>query len=220
MLNPHLERLPDFLTDQKKIDQINDLYEKITFEKAFKIIRKVIATGDKQNSEEFLAWFEELVYDLSNRINEQDNNHAYFSLHDDIRNKVIEALKSADESLDICMFTISDNPIAETIAGCHKMGIKVRILTDDGKVFDKGSDIFSLSKTGIEIKIDSHRSLMHHKFVVVDNKTVLSGSYNWTRTGSDINNENIVITNQNRIVKAFMEEFDRLWKEMKPLPTL
>ena len=220
MSNPLLEKLPDFLNDPKKIRQINDLYSKSTFESAFKIIRKVIAASDKKNDPEFLPWLEDLVFDLTNRINEHDNNHAYFSLHDDIRNKVIEALKSADDSLDICMFTISDNPISETIAGCHKMGIKVRILTDDGKVFDKGSDIFSLARTGIEIKIDSHRSLMHHKFVVIDNKTVLSGSYNWTRTGSDVNNENIVITNQARIVNAFSDEFDRLWKEMKPLPTL
>jgi phosphatidylserine/phosphatidylglycerophosphate/cardiolipin synthase-like enzyme len=98
------------------------------------------------------------------------------------------------------------------------MGTQVRIITDDGKIFDKGSDIYSLDRMGIKIKIDSFRSLMHHKFVLIDNQKLLTGSYNWTRTGSDINNENVLITTKKSIVKAYKHEFKRLWKTMKPLP--
>ena len=84
-------------------------------------------------------------------------------------------------------------------------------------VLDRGSDIFRLKHEGIPVKIDTASSLMHHKFLVVDNQKVLTGSYNWTRSASEINNENIVVTDNARIVKAFSEEFERLWQQMKDL---
>ena len=82
---------------------------------------------------------------------------------------------------------------------------------------DKGSDIFRFKHKGIPVKIDSDKSLMHHKFAVVDDKKVVTGSLNWTRSGSEINNENIVITDNYRIVTAFNDEFRRLWEQMELL---
>ena len=55
---------------------------------------------------------------------------------------------------------------------------------------------------------------MHHKFAIVDSNKVITGSYNWTRTGSEVNNENIVITDNETIVDAFIKEFGTLWDQM------
>jgi phosphatidylserine/phosphatidylglycerophosphate/cardiolipin synthase-like enzyme len=173
------------------------------------------ATGE--NYRDYLNWLFRILKEINHHERPDFPESAFFSLHDNIREKVIDSLRKAKGSLDICMFTISDDAISETIAGCHRMGIKVRIITDDGKIFDKGSDIFTLSKTGIDVKIDSHKSLMHHKFVIVDHAVLLTGSYNWTRTGADVNNENILITSNRNILKAYIEEFERLWKEMRSL---
>lgn len=199
----------------------NRLSRPLSNKKKIKLIKKIILNSGKyvtaQNYAGYSIWLSKLISQLKNK-HKQSENDAYFSHHDDIREMVMNVLRSATEELKICMYTISDNPIAETILSCHKMGVNVRIITDDGKTFDRGSDIYSLSKRGIDIKIDSYKSLMHHKFVLIDNRKVMTGSYNWTRTGSDINNENILITTNKRIVKAYDQEFDRLWLEMKPLP--
>jgi phosphatidylserine/phosphatidylglycerophosphate/cardiolipin synthase-like enzyme len=57
---------------------------------------------------------------------------------------------------------------------------------------------------------------MHHKFAIVDNTVVVTGSYNWTRSAALYNHENIVVTSAKPIVAGFCEEFDRLWAEMVP----
>ncbi len=190
--------------------------------KKLEIIQKIITCSGKYvtpvNSDHYPGWLDLVIDKIKSLPFTDSENEAFFSHHDDIRDFVIKTLKSAKTDLKICMFTISDDPIAETVAGCHKMGIQVRIITDDGKIFDKGSDIYSLDRMGIRIKIDSFRSLMHHKFVIIDNQKLLTGSYNWTRTGSDVNNENVLITSNKSIVKAYKKEFKRLWKDMKPLP--
>lgn len=206
--------------DNRKI--IQELTQPLSGKKKLKIIQKIIVFSGKnvtpENYSQYASWLNQVVEKIGPLPSKDSENNAFFSHHDDIRDFVIKNLKSATKNLKICMFTISDDPIAETVAGCHKMGIQVRIITDDGKIFDKGSDIYSLDRMGIKIKIDSFRSLMHHKFVIIDNKKLLTGSYNWTRTGSDVNNENVLLTTNSRIVKSYKNEFKRLWKEMKPLP--
>ena len=58
---------------------------------------------------------------------------------------------------------------------------------------------------------------MHHKFAVFDGKIVVSGSYNWTRSAAEDNEENIVVTNEQKIVQSFHEQFGRLWTQMQPI---
>lgn len=56
---------------------------------------------------------------------------------------------------------------------------------------------------------------MHHKFAIIDNEAVLTGSYNWTRSAANYNHENILITHDRDTVLAYCQEFDKLWKEMQ-----
>jgi phosphatidylserine/phosphatidylglycerophosphate/cardiolipin synthase-like enzyme len=61
---------------------------------------------------------------------------------------------------------------------------------------------------------------MHHKFAIFDEEILLTGSYNWTRGASNNNQENLILSNDRRLLKAFRGEFERLWKlfERNPLP--
>ena len=194
------------ISNKLKLGLIKDILEKS---------RKNIGPDQYFAYNEWLTILLEKILNLSESVPE---NNAYFSHHDDLREITIKNLKSAKTDLRICMFTISDNPLADAIDACYARGVNVRIITDDGKIFDKGSDIMPLSNKGINIRIDSDKSLMHHKFVIIDNMKLLTGSYNWTRTGADVNNENMLVTTNNKIVRAYKKEFRRLWLEMNPLP--
>jgi len=115
--------------------------------------------------------------------------------------------------LDICVFTISDNRITDEIIKAWKRGIKVRIVTDDDKQYDKGSDIFQLKSEQIPLVTDKTPDHMHHKFMVADKSIVICGSYNWTRSAATRNNEDIVVLENPVIVHGFVDEFERLWKQ-------
>ena len=51
---------------------------------------------------------------------------------------------------------------------------------------------------------------MHHKFAIFDGRTLLNGSYNWTRGAARDNQENVMISDDQRLVAQFQGEFDRL----------
>ena len=55
---------------------------------------------------------------------------------------------------------------------------------------------------------------MHHKFAVADNDLLLTGSYNWTRSAATENDENIIVTNNRKLVNSFQSKFDELWKRL------
>lgn len=134
-----------------------------------------------------------------------------FSPGVDGKNLIKSQLSSAVKTLDVCVFTISDNDISNVVIFAHRRGVKVRIITDDMKQYDEGSDIEILRDAGIEIRMDSSEQHMHHKFAIIDGERLLTGSYNWTRTAADRNYENLMVTNDEGLVKPFANEFERLW---------
>lgn len=138
----------------------------------------------------------------------------FFSPGNECRDAIIHQLQQSVSSLRICVFTISDDRITEEILYRHSMGISIQIITDNDKCYDLGSDIEKLCKAGIEVKVDKTPYHMHHKFAVIDNKTVLTGSYNWTRSAALYNHENIVLSTDKQVVKKFRNEFEKLWDQM------
>jgi phosphatidylserine/phosphatidylglycerophosphate/cardiolipin synthase-like enzyme len=84
-----------------------------------------------------------------------------------------------------------------------------------------GSDVPDLLKEGIQIRTDNDtKSLMHNKFVVIDEQITMTGSYNWTAKATSYNEENILIIENEQIANSFTTEFEKLWKQFAPqIPT-
>jgi len=138
----------------------------------------------------------------------------YFSPGTDIIESIADLLKKATKTLDLCIFTITDDRLATDILDCLERGIKVRIITDDEKMYDDGSAIKDLKNAGVPIKIDHSRYHMHHKFGIIDSHIIFTGSFNWTYTASKHNQENMLVTTNFDIVKQYNDQFELLWNEM------
>jgi phosphatidylserine/phosphatidylglycerophosphate/cardiolipin synthase-like enzyme len=141
----------------------------------------------------------------------------YFSPGPDCLNAIIDALKNAKKRANICVFTISDNRITEAIREAQLSGVNVKVISDNDKRYDEGSDIDHIAEMGIEVKLDKTRAHIHHKFAVIDDTITISGSYNWTRSAETVNHENIMITDDKEVAKSFTREFDKLWKQTEPI---
>lgn len=126
-----------------------------------------------------------------------------------------EAIMAAKHTLDVCVFTISDDRISDLLIQQHQNGIRVRVLTDNEKLLDEGSDIEKIDRAGISVKVDRTQNHMHHKFAIFDNHGVLTGSYNWTRSAEAYNQENVLLTFRPHIVAEYQACFRDLWNRMK-----
>ncbi|ORY07632.1 phospholipase D/nuclease [Basidiobolus meristosporus CBS 931.73] len=135
----------------------------------------------------------------------------FFPSEDSFKN-LIKSLESARNTLDVCVFNITDDSLASVLANAHKRGVKVRIITDDDQMKSLGSDVLRLNRDfGIPYRTDSSTYHMHNKFAIVDDSYVVNGSYNWTKGARYQNQENIIITNAPEAISGFRNEFEKLW---------
>jgi phosphatidylserine/phosphatidylglycerophosphate/cardiolipin synthase-like enzyme len=162
-----------------------------------------------------LGWLEDVLKVLQPKpVAAAQPAEAYFSPDDDCAGKIASLLKRAARSVDICVFTITDNRIAEAILQTHGKGVAVRIVTDNYKVHDVGSDVERLAQAGIPVRLDRSEHHMHHKFAVFDHAAVLTGSYNWTRGAAHDNLENFAVCYERRLVETFAAKFEAIWRDL------
>jgi phosphatidylserine/phosphatidylglycerophosphate/cardiolipin synthase-like enzyme len=218
-----MDRIVKYLTDnfgqiytneirQDIADLINDLSREEIGELRYRLFNEARKLELESNGQQALFWLQncfELIgkYKLS-------MHKVYFSPGTDILESISDLLRQSQKTLDLCVFTITDERLAQDILHCHQSGIVVRLITDDDKTHDHGSAIRDLKNAGIAVKTDHSRYHMHHKFGIIDSRIVFSGSFNWTYTASKHNQENLLITSNFDISRQYMQEFERLWNEM------
>lgn len=180
---------------------------------AFELARETI---DSTNGAMVVEWLGDIVKALQKveqHGEREEMAEAWFSPQDDCPRRICSLIASARSEIDICVFTITDDRLTSAILDAHGRGARIRIVTDDEKSDDLGSDAEQLLKAGIEIRIDRSPFHMHHKFAMFDRKLLLNGSYNWTRGAAVNNEENFVVTNNRRLIAAFSKTFENLWNQ-------
>ncbi|MEZ4441507.1 MAG: phospholipase D-like domain-containing protein [Polyangiaceae bacterium] len=181
---------------------------------AFEVARRHV--DESKQTRHVLEWLEEVMKLLTAARGEaMPASGAYFSPGDEPLRQILGLLGAARTSIDICVFTITDDRIADAILGAARRGVVVRVITDDDKAFDRGSDIQRLRDGAIPVRVDRSPHHMHHKFAVFDEQRLLTGSYNWTRGAANHNLENVVVTAEPSLVQAFVKTFERLWRELE-----
>ena len=163
-----------------------------------------------------IQWLEDMTKLLqpSNDSDRPDIAEAWFSPHPDCPRRIQELLAAAKSTVDICVFTITDDRLTSAVLEAHRRGVRIRIITDNDKAADLGSDADQLLQSGIALRVDRSEYHMHHKFAVFDKSTLLNGSYNWTRGAALNNEENFIVTSHPGLVRSFLIEFEALWTRL------
>ena len=129
--------LKSVLDDIQPAETQLDLYR----HEAFDLAREALASTRAQGA--VIEWLEGVVRLLKPAIEEGHTvaSEAHFSPGDQCRNRIQSLFRQSRSSVDICIFTITDDEIAEIIAEAHNRGVKIRLISDDDKANDIGSDI-------------------------------------------------------------------------------
>jgi len=225
---PELEQmLSESLADHKLSRQEKSQFKTVTTglnaeqrrfmnNRAFDLVRAELRTAGSATPIELsfslLRWLEQTQKALNGAVDCADPN-VHFSPGETCRRAILDAVLAARASIDICVFTISDDRISKAILKAHQRGVKVRIITDNDKSDDMGSDVDWLREQGVAVCMDSSPSHMHHKFALIDAKQLINGSFNWTRSATDRNQENIMLSYHPKAIDAFSTMFETLWRQ-------
>lgn len=184
--------------------------------RAFAIARA--RTRDGRDGQ-LLDWLEEVIKTLAAARAADEGPllaEAHFSPGERCRRRIVSLIRSCRRQAAICVFTITDDAIAEALLEAHQRGVDLRLITDDDKAGDRGSDVAALARAGVPVRVDHSEHHMHHKFALFDGAILVTGSYNWTRSAAADNEENIVVSSEPRLVAPFAETFEALWRRFDP----
>lgn len=126
--------------------------------------------------------------------------------------EIIFCLRNAKETIDICMYAISNKTITNEIIAAHSRGVPIRIISSNC-VLINSNEIKMLQRINIPIKSqpNPNNSFMHHKFCIVDSTWLIHSSLNWTHQGTFDNWESLLITNSESLIKEFSKCFETMW---------
>ena len=123
-----------------------------------------------------------------------------------------EAIVSAETSVAAVVYKCDEPSLLKALKGAVERGVSVRLLSDAGKSRDKQSLVRAAAKAGVDVRVwPAKRGKMHAKFVLLDGREALAGSYNWTDSAARENLEIVIRFDDSETVKQFAELFEGLW---------
>jgi len=146
-------------------------------------------------------------------FNALTETEVYFSLYNNPELIIIKNIDNAKEFINIAMYTFTDREIAQAIIRAKDRGVDIKIYLDRSQVNAEYTKSHYFVNNAIieDIRISSNNYIMHNKFAVIDNKIVITGSYNWTASAGERNDENLLVIDDKNIVKKYQNQFNNLW---------
>ncbi|MDF1662209.1 MAG: phospholipase D-like domain-containing protein [Planctomycetota bacterium] len=140
---------------------------------------------------------------------------AYFQPFADGRSAVLAELSKATKSVHVAQYNIRDKAYADKLLELKQRGVEVKIVIDEKNSLKPWNTLDdTMIASGLWVMRKSHSSsnygIMHHKFTIIDDKVVLTGSFNWNSTARLSNNENMLIIEDARLARDYEHEFQEL----------
>jgi phosphatidylserine/phosphatidylglycerophosphate/cardiolipin synthase-like enzyme len=143
----------------------------------------------------------------------------YFSPQDGIEEHLVHHLSQAQERIRFLAFSYTSDPIAEAMLERHRAGVVVQGVFERRNAHGTGAEFERLQENGAEVLEDGNCYTMHHKVIIIDDETVITGSYNFSKRAEEDNDENVVIIQDPMIAGQFVEEFERVYAQSQnPIP--
>jgi phosphatidylserine/phosphatidylglycerophosphate/cardiolipin synthase-like enzyme len=138
---------------------------------------------------------------------------AYFSPEDGVAKYVVRRLKDAKTTIRFMAFSYTADDIASIMITQKKAGLMVRGVFEKQNARGSGADFSQLQQGGVDVLEDGNCYILHHKVIVIDERTVITGSYNFTGSAEQNNDENLVIVDDPALARAYLEEFERVYAQ-------
>ena len=127
-------------------------------------------------------------------------------------------IKKAKESIRLMVFVFSLDELAESILEAMAADVRVRGIFEKRNSAASWSQMPRLHCAGAQMRQDGNRYTLHHKVFIIDDHTVITGSFNFSNNAAKNNDENIVIVRNSAIARQYLEEWRRLWDSAESLP--
>jgi phosphatidylserine/phosphatidylglycerophosphate/cardiolipin synthase-like enzyme len=128
----------------------------------------------------------------------------YFSPKGGCTEAIIKAVSGAKESIYVQAYSFTSQSIAEALVGAKKRGVRVSVILDHSQKNDKSKMEDLIAAAGVRTMIDAKHSIAHNKVIIIDEQTVLTGSFNFSKAAEEANAENLLVVHDADLARKYL----------------
>lgn len=122
---------------------------------------------------------------------------------------IVREIGRARNSVDVQAYSFTSAPIAKAVTDAHARGVKVRIILDKSQRTERYSSATFLKNHDVPVFIDDEHAIAHNKVILIDGKTVITGSFNFSKAAEERNAENLlIIEGRPDLASAYTDNFE------------
>lgn len=137
-----------------------------------------------------------------------DTIGVFFSPNGGCTDAIVHEIALAKISVRIQAYSFTSAPIAKAIIDAKKRGVKVEAVLDKSNRTEKYSAATFLKNQGCDVLIDAKHAIAHNKIIIIDEKVIITGSFNFSKAAEESNAENLlVIRDEPQLVAKYVANF-------------
>lgn len=124
--------------------------------------------------------------------------------------RIVEEIGEAEESIRVQAYHFTSKPIGEALAAAKKRGVDVQVILDKSQEKQPYGRWRVLKRDGVKVFFDGDHKIANSKIMLIDRRTIITGSYNFTKAAEQENAENVLfIRGAEELMSKYIENFDK-----------
>ena len=145
---------------------------------------------------------------LGRKLGHIMETRVHFSPKGGCQEAIVREIKAARREILVQAYSFTADPLTFGLVEAKKRGVKVDVVLDRSNEVEKYSDLHILLEQGLEPHIDSEHAIAHNKVMIIDQRIVVTGSFNFTNQAEGENAENLLIIKGNaELVRSYRDNF-------------
>ena len=128
----------------------------------------------------------------------------YFSPKGGAADAVVRALDAARQTVFVQAYSFTNKDILEALVHAHQRGVVVHVILDKSNLSDEYTGADFVAHHGIPVLIDAGHEIAHNKIMIIDDETVITGSFNFTRQAEEHNAENLLVIHDHGMAERYL----------------
>ena len=131
----------------------------------------------------------------------------YFSPRGGATTAIVQTIDKARSTVFVQAYPFTSEPIAQALVRAHRRGVDVHAILDRSQRTQKYTISDLLIRAGIRVLFDASHAIAHSKVIIIDNETVITGSFNFTKAAEVRNAENLLIINSKELSTRYVDNW-------------
>ena len=136
------------------------------------------------------------------------NVEVYFSPRGGATDAIVREIEAAKRHVKVQAYSFTSAPIAKALTDAHARGIRVTAVLDKSQRSERYSSATFLHNHGVPVLIDEKHAIAHNKIILIDDDTIITGSFNFSKAAEERNAENLlIIKDQPALMRVYQDNF-------------